>query len=91
MDDFTSHIVFFYNICQIGGKIMKKTIIENRWMKMVNGNLCECKVFWHYIPNEQSTIFIQGYNPFPFFGKQGIKTTLRHINKFLEMKGLEKL
>lgn len=66
---------------------MKKTIIENRWMKMVNGSLCECKVFWHYIPNEQPTIFIQGYNPFPFFGKQGIKTTLEVFNKWMRENG----
>lgn len=77
----------FFTMTARGGKIMKKTIIENRWVKMVNDEIYQCRAIWHYLPNKAPKVFIAGYNPFPFFGNQGIKTSLSVFNKWMAENG----
>ncbi len=70
---------------------MKKTVIENRWMRESDGQIC--KVFFHYVGKEKHPyVTFVGYNPFPFFnGMEKLYTSKTIFNEWMNNHGWKPL
>ena len=71
-----------------------KTIVENRWAKVIDGKKVICKVLFTFSDGGKTpTVDIMGYNPFPFFFHNSLhlSTSTGVFDRWMRDNGWEKM